>query len=118
MAIAEYAPGAEVVADGKMYVSRYIRKMPGKNADAAWEKGFYCPKCPTCGQPNFTKDPVTGSGRECVSCHTPIKRLSWRKTLEPRMGFCAEKTPDLFLCTAPNTILRQTITTSETRIVI
>ncbi len=91
MAIAEYAPGAEVVADGKMYVSRYIRKMPGKNADAAWEKGFYCPKCPTCGQPNFTKDPVTGSGRECVSCHTPIKRLSWRKTLEPRMGFCAEK---------------------------
>lgn len=29
--------------------------------------------------------------RECVSCHTPIKRLSWRKTLEPRMGFCAEK---------------------------
>ena len=91
MAIAEYAPGAEVVADGKMYVSRYIRKMPGKNADAAWEKGFYCPKCPACGQPNFTKDPVTGSGRECVSCHTPIKRLSWRKTLEPRMGFCAEK---------------------------
>ena len=65
--------------------------MPGKNADAAWEKGFYCPKCPTCGQPNFTKDPVTGSGRECVSCHTPIKRLSWRKTLEHRMGFCAEK---------------------------
>ena len=91
MAIAEYAPGAEVVADGKMYVSRYIRKMPGKNADAAWEKGFYCPKCPTCGQPNFTKDPVAGGGRECVSCHTPIKRLSWRKTLEPRMGFCAEK---------------------------
>ena len=65
--------------------------MPGKNADAAWEKRFYCPKCPACGQPNFTKDPVTGSGRECVSCHTPIKRLSWRKMLEPRMGFCAEK---------------------------
>jgi len=86
-----YAPGAEVVADGKMYVSCYIRKMPGKNADAAWEKGFYCPKCPACGQPNFTKDSVTGSGRECVSCHTPIKRLSWRKMLEPRMGFCAEK---------------------------
>ena len=93
MAIAEYAPGAEVVADGKMYVSRYIRKMPGKNADAAWEKGFYCPKCPTCGQPNFTKEPITGVGHECVSCHTPIKRLSWLKTLEPRMGFCAEKEP-------------------------
>jgi len=90
MAIAEYAPGAQVVADGKMYVSRYIRKLPGKNADTAWEKGFYCPACPTCGQPNFTKDPVTGAGRECVSCHNVIKRFSWLKTLEPRMGFCAE----------------------------
>ena len=46
--------------------------------------------CPTCGQPNFTKDPVTGAGRECVSCHNVIKRFSWLKTLEPRMGFCAE----------------------------
>jgi len=30
MAIAEYAPGAQIVADGKMYTSRYIRKLPGK----------------------------------------------------------------------------------------
>lgn len=90
MAIAEYAPGAQVVADGKMYVSRYIRKLPGKNTETAWEKGFYCPNCPTCGQPNFTKEPVTNAGRECVSCHNVIKRFSWLRTLEPRMGFCAE----------------------------
>lgn len=91
IAVAEYAPGAEVVADGKMYVSRYIRKLPGKNAGHSWEIGYYCPKCPTCGQPNFTKDPVTGPGRECVSCHNPIHRLRWMRTLEPRLGFCAEK---------------------------
>lgn len=91
MAIAEYAPGAGVVADGKMYTSRYIRKMPGKNVDAAWEKGFYSPKCPDCGQPNFTKEPIPAIGRECVSCGTVIKKHSWMKTLEPRMGFCAEK---------------------------
>lgn len=90
MAIAEYAPGSQVVADGKMYVSRYIRKMPGKKAGNSWEIGYYCPKCPNCGQPNFTRDPVTGSGRECVSCHKVISRPRWRKTLEPRMGFCAE----------------------------
>lgn len=93
MAIAEYAPGAQVVADGKMYVSRYIRKMPGRNVENAWEKGWYCPSCPHCGQPNFTRDPVTGSGRECVSCHQVIPRLRWQKTLEPRMGFCAESKP-------------------------
>lgn len=90
MAIAEYAPGSQVVADGKMYISRYIRKLPGKNSETSWEKGFYCPKCPTCGQPNFTREPVTATGRECVSCHKVIKRFYWLKTLEPRMGFCAE----------------------------
>lgn len=92
MAIADYAPGAEVVADGKMYVSRYIRKTPGKNTDISWEKGFYCPKCATCGQPNFTKEPISPLGRECVSCHTIIKKNQWLKTLEPRRGFLAEKT--------------------------
>lgn len=90
MAIAEYAPGAQVVADGKMYISRYIRKRPGKNSDTEWELGYYCPKCLNCGQPNFTREPVTGAGRECVSCHKVIKRTSWLRTLEPRMGFCAE----------------------------
>ena len=91
MAIADYAPGAQVVADGKLYTSRYIRKMPGKNNGTAWEIGSYCPKCPTCGQPNFTKEPVTKS-RECVSCHQPIPYKRWLKTLEPRMGFCADVT--------------------------
>ena len=97
MAIAEYAPGSQVVADGKMYVSRYIRKMPGRKAGDPWEIGYYCPQCPACGQPNFTREPVTRSGRECVSCHNVIPRPRWRQTLEPRMGFCAEnnKVPDV-----------------------
>jgi hypothetical protein len=93
MAIAEYAPGSEVVADGKMYTSRYIRKMPGKGAASAWEEGNYCPKCPNCAQPNFTKEPLIGNGRECVSCHQIIPKRSWMRTLEPRMGFCAEPAP-------------------------
>lgn len=91
MAIADYAPGAQVVADGKMYTSRYIRKLPGRNAELSWERGFYCPHCPFCEQPNFTKEPVGAAGRECVSCHSVIKRQYWLKTLEPRLGFCAEK---------------------------
>ena len=90
MAIAEYAPGAQVIADGKMYTSRYIRRIPGKNGDTSWEKGYYCYKCPHCGQPNFTKEPVTRAGRECVSCHKTIAYSYWQRTLEPRFGFCAE----------------------------
>lgn len=88
MAIADYAPGAQVVADGKLYTSRYIRKAPGKNADISWEIGSYC-QCPSCGQPNFTKEPLV-KARPCVSCQKPIPRPRWRKTLEPRLGFCAD----------------------------
>ena len=90
-AIADYAPGAQVVADGKLYTSRYIRKTPGKNVNLSWEIGSYCESCPTCEQPNFTKEPIIKS-RECVSCHTPIPRIRWAKTLEPRMGFCVDIT--------------------------
>lgn len=88
MAIADYAPGAQVVADGKLYTSRYIRKAPGKNAELSWEIGAYC-RCPSCDQPNFTKEPLR-TVRECISCHKPIQRLRWRKTLEPRLGFCSD----------------------------
>lgn len=89
MAIADYAPGAQVVADGKLYTSRYLRRSPGVNTDVSWEEGHYCPKCRVCGQPNFTKEPIVGS-RECVSCHTPIKKWDWKRTLEPRLGFIAD----------------------------
>lgn len=53
-----------------MYVSRYIRKMPGKNADAAWEKGFYCPKCPACGYASETGIPLehkNSRGYRCIN---------------------------------------------------
>ena len=89
IAIGEYAPDSEVVADGHMYVSRYIRQLPYKKN--SWETGHYCPQCPTCGQPNFTKAPLIASGRECVSCHARIPKLSWHDTLEPRLGFYSEK---------------------------
>lgn len=87
LAIAEYAPGAEVIADGKMYTSRYIRRMPGKDNSAAWEKGYYC-ECPSCQEPNFSKRYDTKlSGAKCISCLQQIAPKSWKPTLEPRRGF-------------------------------
>lgn len=93
MAVAEYAPGSEVIADGQLYTSRYIRKLPGKNNSTAWEKGFYC-KCPSCEEPNFTKG-QTGkpAERECISCGHKIPRNRWKATLEPRRGFWTEGSP-------------------------
>ena len=89
MAIAEYAPGSQVIADGQMYTSRYIRKLP---KSTSWENGFFC-QCPECQQPNFTKI-LSATGKECVSCHQIIKKRNWNKTLEPRLGFIAESKPE------------------------
>ena len=89
MAIAEYAPGSEVVADGKLYTSRYIRKMPGRQG---WENGAFA-KCAECGQYNFSKIPVSVDGRPCISCNAKIAKARWMKTLEPRMGFITDGKP-------------------------
>ena len=87
LAVAEYAPGAEVVADGKLYKSRYIRKIP--SVSSGWETGhFYT--CSQCKEPNFTKDEIPSEGRACISCGTNIPKRYWQTTLEPRMGFIAE----------------------------
>lgn len=87
MAIAEYAPGSEIIADGKLYRSRYIRRGIGKAAGSGWEMGFWS-DC-GCGQRNFTKEHISGS-RPCVSCHKDIPQRRWHKTIEPRLGFQAE----------------------------
>lgn len=93
MAIAEYAPGAEVIADGQRYVSRYIRKLPGKDNSSAWNKGFYC-RCPHCEEPNYRcSDMDRRNHPECISCGGKIPRVVWQSTLEPRRGFWTEGKP-------------------------
>lgn len=92
MAIAEYAPGAEIIADGKVYTSRYIRKDPGKKKGEAWEKGFFT-ECPECREPNFSTDPLTRkNGATCVSCQSKIPGPKWKRTIEPRRGFWSDGT--------------------------
>ena len=67
MAIAEYAPGSEVIADGKLYKSRYIRMESDRKRTAAY--GYYA-KCRNCEEYNFTHNPqVRVVGQECISCH-------------------------------------------------
>ena len=87
LAIAEYAPDAQVVADGKMYTSRYVRKLPQATGQA-WEEG-YIVECPSCGTWNFSHVDPKKDGRECISCGNVIDK-KWAKAIEPRRGFTAE----------------------------
>lgn len=92
MAISEYAPGEKIIADNKMYTSRYIKKSFFHN-----QMGFYTSfvsKCTNreCEAWNYSlvnpkdKDEFL----KCVSCHRPIAKGSWSEAIEPRGGFVAE----------------------------
>lgn len=89
LAIADYAPGSEVIADGNTYVSRFIRKMPDSKGGSGWELGNTA-KCDHCGEVSFTKMPIIKGGKNCVHCGSPIPKNNWHPTLEPRLGFAAE----------------------------
>lgn len=90
VAIAEYAPSSEVVADGHLYTSRYIRKpivhKSEQNFETAW-----IGKC-LCGQLNYSNVPVEREGRDCVVCGQHLRRVDFRESIEPRSGFVAEDT--------------------------
>lgn len=92
IAIAEYAPGSEIVADGHLYKSRYIRKMPGKNQSSEWEEGMFA-ECPNvlCNQLNFVKFMSRRENRQCNSCQQIIPANKWHHTIEPRKGFYTDQ---------------------------
>lgn len=81
LGISEYAPGAEVVADGYIYRSRYIAKDHRKTAD--WEM-YHTAECPKCRIINFSNKPVESAS--CVACSALID-CGWEKNIEPRKGF-------------------------------
>ncbi|MDL2274270.1 DUF1998 domain-containing protein, partial [Oscillospiraceae bacterium OttesenSCG-928-G22] len=89
LAVAEYAPGSEIVADGMLYKSRYIHKSPSKSAHN-WEYGWFA-TCTNenCKADNFYKDSRVRDNATCQSCGQEIKKAFWDRTLEPRRGFIA-----------------------------
>lgn len=93
LAISEYAPDSQVVADGKLYTSRYIRKLPQATGQD-WEE-VYIAQCgnPSCKSWNMQTTEPDISGVACVSCREIIEKAKWHMAIEPRKGFIAEKNP-------------------------
>lgn len=88
MAISEYAPGCQIVADGKLITSRYIKKMPNEH----WKMYDYV-KCPNCQTLNLEIN--TGSSREklkqCRQCHAVLRDSEIKTFLIPDFGFVADR---------------------------
>lgn len=91
VAIAEYAPSSEVVADGGLYTSRYIRKpIVNKNEMSDFETA-YLAKCPECNNINYSKMPIDPDGIPCLICGKELKKRDFYESIEPRAGFIAEE---------------------------
>ena len=92
LAISEYAPDSQIVADGKLYTSRYIRKLP-QTTGQDWET-VYIAQCanPSCQTWNH-RSLEPSSEEACISCGEPIARNRWMTAIEPRKGFVADATP-------------------------
>jgi len=72
LAIAEYAPGAEVVAGGRIWTSAGItRRAPVGSGDAWMERGFHR-VCPTCQYAEIRRE-RDEFGENCPQCDAPAK---------------------------------------------
>jgi len=92
VAIAEYAPSAEVVADGELYTSRYIKKPIVNKKEMSDFDISYIAKCPECDQINYSKMPIVGSEEKaCAICENALHARDFYPSIEPRSGFIAEQ---------------------------
>lgn len=91
VAIAEYAPSAEVVADGGLYTSRYIRKPLVNKSEMSDFDISYIAKCPECDQINYSDMPIGIDGKPCEICGNLLYLRDFHNSIEPRSGFIAEQ---------------------------
>lgn len=82
-AISEYAPGSEVVANGSLHTSRYVRKLSGYE----WPTYNYavCPSCQTLNREMAAVKTV----RECRQCRQTLSGRN-RQYVIPKFGFLVD----------------------------
>lgn len=88
IAIAEYAPGSEVVANGQLFTSRYIRKVPR----IGWKMYDYV-TCEACGTLNIELHVDKRSHPSLARCHVcdePMNNDQQRTFLVPAFGFSTD----------------------------
>ena len=86
MAITEYAPGSQVVADGKLLTSRYIKRPP----DISWKLYDYiaCDKCNTLNiDTHVDVDTENSQLHKCRQCQNDLEFERRGVFLIPEFGF-------------------------------
>lgn len=87
LAISEYAPGSQIVANGNLITSRYIKKIP----KLGWKMYDYvrC-ECNTLNIEVHAEDKKEQGLGFCKCCRTPLEEKNQRTFLVPSFGFLAD----------------------------
>jgi hypothetical protein len=83
-AVYEYAPGAEIVAGGRLWTSAGVYRLPNRDL----ERRVYT-VCPSCGH---FRDAIDNLDPICPRCDTPLTGMPRRYVL-PEHGFVAARQP-------------------------
>lgn len=90
-AISEYAPGAEVIADGKIYRSRYILKPFSRNNDKTWQEEIIA-LCPTCFSATRVSSYYDDGKMEEIKCGNCGNLIKGSHVIFPMDGFAVDMT--------------------------
>lgn len=85
IAISEYAPDSEVVAAGKVWTSRYIKRPPNRE----WIRRGYA-VCEHCGHYQSWLSEVQDPPSKCVKCGYSIKGKDVGVFIVPEFGFMSD----------------------------
>ncbi len=84
MAISEYAPGSQIVANGNLITSRYIKKLP----NALWKQYDY-KVCPHCNSVIIFRENEVEGSKLCPICKNDLGGFA-KTFLIPEAGFIAD----------------------------
>jgi len=83
IALSEYAPGSEIIAGGKKWTSRYLKRIPQREWPA-----FKYAICDHCQRYNIERALLNKTSEECKSCGNSLRECKNRGTfLIPEFGF-------------------------------
>lgn len=85
MAISEYAPGSQIVADGNLITSQYVKKMP--NMDWRQFDYVYCDECKTLNISIHTENHISSELQQCHACGRSLDKMTVNAFLVPEFGF-------------------------------
>lgn len=92
VALSEYAPSGEVVAGGKLWTSRYIKRSPKRRGGGGWEwERFDYAICDYCQNYNRERTEFNAPMEQCSKCGNPLNGANKGTFIVPSYGFVAER---------------------------